>query len=68
MEKINDSQSACRLNPDSSGANNSTISGRSSQVDFDAATNREISSAESIQATSGKDNKQPVRRIKKKWT
>ena len=72
MEKINDSKSVrdcgTGLDPDLSGADSSTVSGRNSQWEFDSATNRGIPSPEAIQATSGKGNKQLVRRIQKKWT
>ena len=42
-------------------ADSSTASGRTSQLEFDSATNRGIPSTEAIQANSGKGNKQPVR-------
>ena len=38
------------------------------QLKFDSATNRRISSPEAIQANSGRENKQTVRRIRKNWT
>ena len=67
MEKINDSQSVSSLrdrrtglDPDPTWADSSTSSGRTSQLEFNAATNRRIPSHEG--------NKQPVRRIQKKWT
>ena len=73
--KINDSQSVSSignrqtgLDPDPSGADSSTVSGCIFQVEFDTATKRGIPLLEAIQATSGKGNKQPVRRITKKWT
>ena len=73
MEKTNDSQSVSSLrdqltglDPDPSGADSSTVSGRTSQLEFDGATNRGIPSPETIQATSGNGNKQPVRRIRKR--
>ena len=56
------------LNQDPSGADSSTISGCTFQLEFDSASNTGIPSPESIQANSGKGNKQPVRRIKKKQT
>ena len=72
MEKINDSQSVSSLkdrrtglDPDLSGAGSSTVNGRTSQLEFDSATNRGISSPEAIQANSDKGNKQPVTRIQK---
>ena len=59
MEKINDSQSVSSLrdrrtglDPDPSEADSSPVSGRTSQLEFDSATNREIPSPEAIQATS----------------
>ena len=74
MDKINDSRSVnslrirqTGLDPDPSGADSSTVSGRTSQLEFDSATNRGIPSPEAIQANSGKGNKQPVRRIRNKW-
>ena len=74
MGKINDSQSVSSLRdrrtglePDPSATESSTVSGRTSQLEFDSSTNRVIPSPEAIQANSGKDNKQPVRRIRKKW-
>ena len=70
MEKINDSQSVSSLrdtqiglDPDPSGADSSTLSGCTSQLEFDTATNRGILSPDAIQATSVIDNKQPVRWI-----
>ena len=75
MEKINDSKSVSSLrdhrtglDPNLSGADSSTVSGPTSQLGFDSATNRGIPSPEAIQATSGKGNEQLVRRIRKKWT
>ena len=56
------------LDPDPSGADSSNVSGRTSQLKFDSATDGGICSPEAIQANSGKGNKQPVRRIRKKWT
>ena len=44
------------------------VSGRTSQLEFHAATNRVIPSSEAIEATSSNGNEQPVRRIRKKWT
>ena len=41
---------------------------RTSQLEFDSATNTGILSPEAIQANSGKGNKQPMRRIQKKRT
>ena len=38
------------------------------QLKFDSTTNRRISSPEAIQANSGRENKQTVRRIRKNWT
>ena len=74
MEKINDFRSVSSLrsrrtgvDPDPSGADSSIVSGCSSQLEFDSATNRGIPSPEAIQGNSGKGNKQPVRRIRKKW-
>ena len=71
-KNINDSQSVNSvsdwkngLDPDPSGADSSTVSGRTSQPEFDAATNRGIPSPEAIQVTSGKHNKQSVWRIQK---
>ena len=73
MEKINNSQSVSSLRDwqtglesDSSGADSFTVSGHTSQLVY-SATNRGIPSTEAIQATYGKGNKQPVRRIRKKW-
>ena len=70
MEKINDSKSVSSLrdwqtglDPDPSRAKSSTVSARTSQLEFDAPTNREIPSPEAIQGTFGKGNQQPVRRI-----
>ena len=54
--------------PDPSGADSSIVIGRTSQLEFDSATNRGIPSPKAIQDNSGKGHKQPVRRIKKKWT
>ena len=61
MEKINDSQSVSSLRhwqtglgPDPSGANSSTVSGHTSQLEFDVAIKRVIPSPEAIQATSDK--------------
>ena len=75
MEKINDSQSVSSLrnrqtglDPDPSGADSSIVSARTCQLEFDSAANRGIPSPEAIQANSGKCNKLPVRRIRKKWT
>ena len=72
MEKINDSQSVSSsrdrrtgLDPGPSGAGISTISSIISQLEFDSATSRGIASTKAIQDTSGKGNKQPVRRMKK---
>ena len=74
MEKINDSQSVSSLrdrrtglDPDPSGADSSTVSVRTSQLEFDSATNRGVPSSEAIQANPGKGNKQPVNRAPKKW-
>ena len=74
MKKINDSQSVSslrdrqtELDPDPGGADSSTGSGCTSQLEFDSATNRGIPSPEAIQVSSGKGNKQPVWRIRKKW-
>ena len=68
MEKINDHQSVSNLwdqqtelDWDPSGTDSSTVISRTSQLGFD-------SSPEVIQDNSGKGNKQPVRRIRKKWT
>ena len=68
MEKINDHQSVSNLwdqqtelDWDTSGTDSSTVISRTSQLGFD-------SSPEVIQDNSGKGNKQPVRRIRKKWT
>ena len=70
MEKINDSQSVSSLRNrqtgldlDPSGTVSSTFSGRTSQQIFGAVTNRGIPLPKAIQAISGKDNKQPVRRV-----
>ena len=70
MEKINNSQyvSSLRdqqtgLDLDLSGAESFTVSGRTSQLEFDSATNRGIPSPEAFHTNSGKGNKQPVRRI-----
>ena len=70
MEKINDSQSISTLKdqrtglgPDPIGADSSTFTGCTFQLEFDSATNRGIPSPEATQANSGKGNKQPVRRI-----
>ena len=59
-KKINDSQfvSSLRdwrsgLDADPSGIHSSTVNGRTSQLEFEAAANREIASLEAIQATSG---------------
>ena len=75
MEKINDSQSVSSLrnwrtglDPNPSRADSSIVSGHISQLEFDSPTNRGIPSSEAIQANSVKGNKQPVRRIRKKWT
>ena len=72
MEKISDSQSVSNLrdrrtglDPGPSGADISTISSIISQLEFDSATSRGIASTKAIQDTSGKGNKQPVRRMKK---
>ena len=72
MKKINDSQSVSNLrdrriglDPDPSGADISTISSIISQLEFDSVTSRGIASTKAIQDTSGKGNKQPVRRTKK---
>ena len=46
-------------------ADSSTVRGCTFLLEFDAATNRGIPSLGAIQATSGKGNKQPVRRIQK---
>ena len=66
----NNSQSAISLrnrrtglNPNPSGADSSTVSGRTSQLEFDSAICIGILSPEVVQANSGKGNKQPVRRI-----
>ena len=74
MEKINDSQSVSSvmdlqtgLDPDLIRADSSTVIGRTSQMEFDSATNTGIPLSEAIQANSGESNKQPVRRIRKKW-
>ena len=73
MEKINNSQSVSSqrdwqtgLDPDLSRADNFTVSSRTSQLEFDSATNRGIPSPEAIQANSNKCHKQPVTRIWKK--
>ena len=70
MKKMNNSQSvsdlrdqSTGLHPDWSGADSSTVSGRTFQLEFDSATNRGIPSPEAIQANSGKENKQPERKI-----
>ena len=55
MEKINDSEYV-------SGADGSTISDCTSQLEFEAATNNGILSPETIHTTSGKGNKEPVRK------
>ena len=75
MEKINDFQSVSSLRDwwtgldlDPSGADSSTVSCFTSQLEFDSATNRGIPSPEALQAISGKGNKQPVRWNRKKWT
>ena len=72
MEKINNSQyvSSFRdqrtgLYPDPTGADSSTFSGHTSQLEFNSATNIGIPSPEATQATSGKGNKEPVKRIQK---
>ena len=72
MEKINDSQSVSSLrdrqtgrDPNLGRAGSSTVNGRTSQLKFDSATNRGISSPEAIQANSDKGNKEPVMRIQK---
>ena len=72
MEKINDSQSVSSLrdqqtgrDPNLSRAGSSTVNSRTSQLEFDSATNRGISSPEAIQANSDKGNKEPVMRIQK---
>ena len=72
MEKIYDSQSVSTLrdrrtglDPDPSGADSSTVSVRTSQLEFDSATNRGIPSSEAIQANPGKGNKQPLDRAQK---
>ena len=72
MDKINDSQSVSSLrdrrtglDPDLSRAGSSTVNGRTSQLEFDSANNRGISSPEAIQSNSDKGNKQPVMRIQK---
>ena len=64
MEKINNSQSVSSLrdrrtglDPDPSGADSSIVSGRTSHLEFDSATNRGIPSPEAIQANSAKGNK-----------
>ena len=64
MQKINNSKSVSSLrdqqtglDPNWSGADSSTASCCTSQLEFDSATNREIPSPEAIQATSGKGNK-----------
>ena len=70
MEKINNSQSVSSLRDqqtgldlDLRGAESFTVSGRTSQLEFDSANNRGIPSPEAIHTNSGKGNKQPVRRI-----
>ena len=75
MDKISHSESVSshrnwrtRLDPDLSGADSSTVRGCASQLEFDSDTNRGITSPEAIQPNSGKGDKQPVRRIRKKWT
>ena len=75
MKKINNSQSVSRLRdqrtglePDPSGADSFTVSGCTSQLEFDSATNRGMPSPESIQANSGYSIKQPLRWIRRKWT
>ena len=72
MRKINDSQSVSSprylqngLDLDLSGAESSTVRGLTFQLEFDSDTNRGIPSPETIQANSGKGNKQPVRRFRK---
>ena len=74
MEKINHSQSVSSLrdrqtglDPDLSGADSSTVSSRTSQLEFNSGTNRGLPSPEAIQTNSDKGNKQPVKSIKKKW-
>ena len=52
-----------QLDPDPSRADSFTVEGRTSQLEFDSANNRRNSSPKTIQANSGKGNKQPVRRI-----
>ena len=56
------------LDPDQSRADSFTVEGRTSQLEFDSANNRGNSSPKTILANSGNGNKQPVRRIWKKWT
>ena len=56
-----------RLDPYASGADSSIASGRTSELEFNCTTNRGIPSLEAIQGNSGKDNKQYVRKIGKKW-
>ena len=75
MEKINDSKSFSSLrdqriglDPDPSGTDSSAVSGCTSQLKFDSASNRGISSTEAVQGNPGKDNTQSVRGIRKKWT
>ena len=75
MEKINNSRSASSLRdrqtgmyPDPSGADSSPVSGRTSQLESDSATNKGIPSPKAIHANPDKGSKQGVRRIRKKWT
>ena len=56
-----------RLDPYASGEDSSIASGRTSELEFNCTTKRGIPSPEAIQSNSGKDNKQYVRRIGKKW-
>ena len=72
MKKNNDSQSVSslrdqrtRLDLDLNGAGSSTVSSCTSHLQLDSVTNRGIFSPDAIQST--KDNKQPVRRTRKKW-
>ena len=75
MEKIKNSLSGSSLRDqqtgldlDLSGADSSTASSCTSQLEFDSATNSGITLPETIQTKCGKSNKQPIRRIQKMWT
>ena len=72
MEKSNDPESVSSLRDQLTGldshtieSDKSTVGGRTYQLEFYGATNRRIRSPKAIQASSGKVNKQPVRRIQK---